>query len=95
MREDMRLPTVLLVDDHVVFTDGVVRLLDGRYEVVGTIADGTLLIETVARLRPDVIVMDISMPKVSGIEAMRRPKATHAREQSDRPDDARGSQAGD
>jgi AmiR/NasT family two-component response regulator len=58
---DMRLPTVILADDHVVFTDAVVRLLDGRYDVVGTIADGAALIEAVARLRPDVIVMDNSM----------------------------------
>jgi len=74
----MRLPSVMLVDDHGVFTDAIVRLLEGRFEVVGTVADGTLLVDAAARLRPDVIVMDISMPKLSGIEAMRRLKANHS-----------------
>jgi DNA-binding NarL/FixJ family response regulator len=71
----MRLPTVLLADDHVVFTDGVARLFQGRFDVVGTVEDGSLLLEAVARLHPDVIVMDISMPKLSGLEALRRLKA--------------------
>src|SRR5262245_29310186 len=77
MRADMRLPSVMLVDDHGVFTDAIVRLLEGRFQVVGTVADGSLLVDAAARLRPDVIVMDISMPKLSGIEAMRRLKANH------------------
>ena len=71
----MRLPTVMLADDHVVFTDGVVRLFQGRFEVVGTVTDGTLLVEAAGRLRPDVVVMDISMPKLSGLEALRQLKA--------------------
>ena len=71
----MRLPTVLLADDHVVFTDGLVRLFQGRFDVVGTVADGSLLLDAVARLHPDVIVMDISMPKLSGLEALRQLKA--------------------
>jgi DNA-binding NarL/FixJ family response regulator len=71
----MRLPTVLLADDHVVFTDGVVQLFQGRFDVVGTVADGSLLLDAVARLHPDVIVMDISMPKLSGLEALRQLKS--------------------
>src|SRR5262245_13473134 len=43
-------------------------VLDGRFEVVGTVADGSLLVDTAARLRRNVIVIDISMPKLSGIE---------------------------
>jgi len=78
MRVDMRLPSVMLVDDHGVFTDAIVRLLEGRFEVVGTVADGSLLVDAADRLRPDVIVMDISMPKLSGIEAMRRLKANYS-----------------
>jgi DNA-binding NarL/FixJ family response regulator len=70
----MPLPTVLLADDHVVFTDGVVQLFRGRFDVVGTVADGSLLLEAVARLHPDVVVMDISMPKLSGLEALRQLK---------------------
>jgi DNA-binding NarL/FixJ family response regulator len=71
----MRLPTVLLADDHVVFTDGIVQLFQSRFDVVGTVADGSLLLDAVARLHPDVIVMDISMPKLSGLEALRQLKA--------------------
>jgi DNA-binding NarL/FixJ family response regulator len=73
----MRLPTVMLADDHVVFTDGIVRLLQGRFDVVGTVPDGSALAEAAARLHPDVIVMDISMPKLSGLEALSRLKANH------------------
>jgi DNA-binding NarL/FixJ family response regulator len=73
----MRLPTVMLADDHVVFTDGIVRLLNDRFEVVGTVADGTDLPDAVRRLRPDVVVMDISMPRLSGLEALRRLRAGH------------------
>ena len=74
----MRLPTVILADDHLVFTDAITQLFQGRYDVVGTVADGTLLPEAASRLRPDVIVMDISMPKVSGLEALRQLKANNS-----------------
>jgi DNA-binding NarL/FixJ family response regulator len=66
----MRLPTVMLADDHVVFTDGIVRLLHDRFDVVGTVPDGSLLVEAAARLHPD-----ISMPKLSGLDALRQLKA--------------------
>jgi DNA-binding NarL/FixJ family response regulator len=73
----MRLPTVMLADDHVVFTDGIVRLLNDRFDVVGTVADGSDLPDAVRRLHPDVVVMDISMPRLSGLEALRRMRASH------------------
>src|SRR5262249_34006547 len=72
-----RRPTVLLVDDHVVFTEGVIRLLEGRFDVVGTAADGTLVLDLVSQLQPDVVVMDIAMPSLSGLQAQRRLKAKH------------------
>src|SRR5215510_6301693 len=71
----MRLPTVILADDHVVFTDGVARLLEGRFSVVAKVSDGSHLVNSAARLRPDLIVTDISMPTMSGLEALRRIKA--------------------
>ena len=73
----MRRPTVLLADDHVVFTDGIVRILKERFDVVGTVTDGRSIVEAAARLRPDVIVTDISMPTLSGIEGLRQLKASH------------------
>ncbi len=68
-------PRVLLADDHADVPAVVARLLDGEYEVVGTVADGKDLLREVARLRPDVVVLDISMPSMNGIEAARRLKA--------------------
>ena len=73
----MRQPTVLLADDHVVFTDGIVRILEDRFDVVGTVTDGGSLFEATCRLRPDVVVTDISMPRLSGLEGLRRLKAKH------------------
>ena len=72
-----RLPTVLLADDHIVFTDGVVRILGEHFDVVGTVRDGSSLVEAATRLRPDVIVSDISMPTLSGLEGLRQLKAHH------------------
>ena len=68
---------MLLADDHVVFTDGIVRILKERFDVVGTVTDGRSIVEAAARLRPDVIVTDISMPTLSGIEGLRQLKASH------------------
>jgi DNA-binding NarL/FixJ family response regulator len=73
----MRRPTVLLADDHVVFTDGIMRILREHFDVVGTVRDGNSLVETATRLRPDVIVSDISMPTLSGLEGLRQLKANH------------------
>ena len=73
----MRRPTVLLADDHVVFMEGIVRILRDRYEVVGTVTSGSALFEAARRLRPDVIVTDISMPALSGLEGLRQLRAKH------------------
>ena len=73
----MHRPTVLLADDHVVFTDGIVRILTDRFDVVGTVTDGSALLEAASRLHPDVIVTDISMPTISGVEGLRQLKAKH------------------
>jgi DNA-binding NarL/FixJ family response regulator len=71
----VRRPTVLLADDHPVFTDGIARILAERFDVVGTVTDGSALFEAVARLNPDVIVTDISMPTLSGLEGLRQLRA--------------------
>jgi DNA-binding NarL/FixJ family response regulator len=65
----MRRAKVLLADDHPLFLEGVRRLLENQYEVVGTATDGQTLISAAQHLRPDIIVADISMPEVNGLVA--------------------------
>jgi DNA-binding NarL/FixJ family response regulator len=65
---------ILLADDHPGVSDFVEALLKSSHEVVGKVRDGKALIEAAARLQPDVIVTDISMPILSGIEAGRKLK---------------------
>ena len=66
--------SVLLADDHGVLRDGVQRLLEANADikVVATADDGREAVEKAAELQPDVVVMDISMPDINGIEATRR-----------------------
>ena len=61
---------VLIVDDHKVVVEGLVRLLGERFEIVDTINDGRLVFEAASRLRPDVVILDISLPNVSGLEVI-------------------------
>ena len=63
---------VMLADDHRMFSEGLARLLRSQFEIVGIIANGRDLIAAAERLRPDVILVDISMPSLNGIEAARR-----------------------
>jgi len=65
-----RKPRLLLADDHPLFLEGVRRLLENKYEVVGTVADGKALIMAAQQLRPDIIVVDISMPEMNGLAAV-------------------------
>ena len=64
--------TVLLADDHPVTAALLRQLLWATFDVVGEVSDGYALVEAAGRLKPDVIVTDISMPGLDGIEAARR-----------------------
>ena len=65
-------PTVLIADDHTILAEGLARLLKDHFDVVGTVADGDALLDMADRLRPDVIITDLEMPSVSGIDAVSR-----------------------
>jgi DNA-binding NarL/FixJ family response regulator len=68
--------SVLLADDHAIVLEGVARLLrEHNFDVVGTVGNGDLLIEAARRLRPDVIVTDLSMPGLNGLDVLARLKA--------------------
>jgi DNA-binding NarL/FixJ family response regulator len=65
---------VLLADDHTILTEAFRKLLSSRCEVVGTVSNGRALVEAALTLKPDVIVADIGMPLMNGLEAARQLK---------------------
>jgi two-component system, NarL family, response regulator NreC len=74
----MRRSTVLLADDHAIVTDGIARILkDAHFDVVGAVRDGQQLLDAATRLRPDVIITDLAMPGLSGLDALARLRAEH------------------
>ncbi len=71
-------PRVLLADDHAMVADALARLIDEVADLVAQVTDGQRLVEQARRLRPDIVVSDITMPGMSGIDAMRQLKAEHS-----------------
>lgn len=72
-------PRVLLVDDHCIVVEGLKRLLQGEFELVGEVSDGYALLGAVKTTHPDVVVADISMPRLNGIDAMALVRKEHPR----------------
>jgi DNA-binding NarL/FixJ family response regulator len=72
----MTRPRVLLADDHTLLLEAFEKLLSDDCDVVGTVTDGRSLMTEAVRLRPDVVVVDVSMPLLNGIDAARRLKQT-------------------
>jgi DNA-binding NarL/FixJ family response regulator len=70
----MKKTRVLLADDHKIILEGLRSLLEGEFELAGTVEDGRALVTAAAKLCPDVVVADISMPLLNGIEAVRQLK---------------------
>ena len=62
---------VLLADDHKMVADGLARLLGDAFDLVATVYDGLQLVDAARQLRPDAIVTDVTMPLMTGLEAMR------------------------
>ena len=70
----MTKPRVLLADDHALLLGAFEALLSSECEIVGTAPDGRQLVSEAARLKPDVIVLDVTMPHLNGLEAARQIK---------------------
>lgn len=70
----MNRPRVLLADDHPLFLAALRSLVEAECEVVGAVSDGRALMEAASRLKPDVIVVDIGLPLLNGIDAARQIK---------------------
>jgi DNA-binding NarL/FixJ family response regulator len=65
-----RRPRVLLADDHLLVAEALTSLLTPEFDLVGVVEDGRQMVEAAGRLRPDVIVADIAMPHLNGIDAL-------------------------
>jgi DNA-binding NarL/FixJ family response regulator len=69
-------PRVLVADDHQMLVDALKRVLEPRCEVVGMASNGRELLKAAARLQPDIIVLDIAMPELNGLDAARHLKSS-------------------
>jgi DNA-binding NarL/FixJ family response regulator len=65
-------PKIIIADDHAMVADGLARIVVDVGDVVATVRDGLELVAAARRLRPDIIVADVTMPGMSGIDAMRQ-----------------------
>src|SRR5438045_2371639 len=70
----MKRPRVLLADDHQLLREAFAQLLQSKCEIVGAVADGRALLDAAPELRPDVVVLDIAMPLLNGLDAARQLK---------------------
>lgn len=70
----MKRTRILIADDHKMFAQGLQGLLEDEFDLVGIVADGQALVDAAHVLQPDIIVVDISMPVLNGLDAVRRLK---------------------
>jgi DNA-binding NarL/FixJ family response regulator len=71
----MTRPRILMADDHLMLLEAFRALLEPEYDVVGAVTDGRTLLEEFARLHPDVVLLDVAMPLLNGLDAGRQLKA--------------------
>ena len=79
-------PRVLLADDHTLVAEALRKLLEPSCNIVGIVSDGLALLEAASSLKPDVIVADVVMPLLSGLEAGRRARKGTAKSRVSRND---------
>lgn len=70
----MKRTRILIADDHKMFAQGLQSLLDEEFDLLGIVADGQALVEQALALSPDILLVDISMPVLNGLDAVRRLK---------------------
>ena len=68
----MTRPTILIADDHKMFAQGLAGLLEDEFDLVGIVANGQALIDEMEKQQPDLLIVDISMPVLNGLDAVRR-----------------------
>jgi DNA-binding NarL/FixJ family response regulator len=73
----MARPRILLADDHTLMAEALEHLLQSEFEVVATVGDGRALLEAADRLHPELVVVDIGMPLLNGLDASERLKERH------------------
>jgi DNA-binding NarL/FixJ family response regulator len=70
-------PRILLADDHVLIAQALQHLLAGEFDVIGIVSDGRALLKAAGALKPDVVVVDIGMPLLNGLDAGEQLKGLH------------------
>lgn len=73
----MSRPKILLADDHILLAQALEHLLQAEFDVVGTVSDGRALLRAAGELLPDVVVVDIGMPLLNGLDAAEQLKTLH------------------
>jgi DNA-binding NarL/FixJ family response regulator len=73
----MKRPRILLADDHKLMAEALQHLLQADFDVVGTVSDGRALIKAATELKPELVVVDIGMPLLNGLDAADQLKALH------------------
>jgi DNA-binding NarL/FixJ family response regulator len=73
----MKRTRILLADDHSFILAGIRSLLEAHYDLVGQVSDGRALVEAAGRLQPDLIILDVTMPQMNGIDAARQIKQAY------------------
>ena len=68
------LPKIVIADDHTLVAEACRKLLESDYEVVATVSDGRTLVRAVAELRPHLVILDVSMPLLNGLDAGQQAK---------------------
>jgi DNA-binding NarL/FixJ family response regulator len=70
-------PTILIADDHTLVAEACGKLLQPEFDVIGVVSDGRTLVQVASKDRPDVVLLDISMPELNGLDAMTQLKQRH------------------